>query len=875
LNRYANAALETCWLIVVALAPLYVDLLRAHPFTPRILLVEILATLMVVLWLIHWMTAPRAASPAAQRRLPFPLLLLAIAFGVTTVTSAVLSPLASSAFWGEYVRADGAYVTLSYLVFFLVAADRLQTRAQLDRLVTVLLAASLPVCLYGLLQVRGLDPVAWQQVPTGRVASTVGNPIFLAAYLVMLMPLTLWRLQARPSPEPSVREAGRWGGIVVLGAATLVVGLGLASAAVRPQIWWAAPWLVAAFALVAVSLPPLPWTRAGEWTRRVAYAALLALQALVLVFTASIGPLLALAGAALVAAVLILWRQRRWRYLIGIGSAVLLLGAFVAVLNIERSPLESLERRAVLLRRVGNLHDTGAMLRLLVWQSAAQALANPQPLGPAPDWVSPLRPLVGYGQETIPYLLNRVLPPPRVLDNVIGEVWDRSHNALLDRLLTTGILGLAAYIGLIGGVLLVAFRRARDELDARSWGPRAAILLALLVHVLETQFSMLVVPGEAIFWLLAGAAVGAWRSSDAEVLAPQAAPSVERDPVASPPRRPWRAWALYAFVGLGLLVAVVLGVVSAPGGPLAMTVASLIPLVLAPCVGALILAPPTPREGGAATGPPLWQALAPVGLAGVAALVLNVHQVTALAADVAFREAELAQQRRDAATTIRASQEAIRLAPDQPYYYSQLGGYYATIAGRTRIPGQATVDGNLATALSVADPARLDRDQLFLLGQISLEEALRRNPLDVRHYIALAELQRYWSEVDQQPTHLTAAIENFARAASLKPNDVEVHAGTADCLLLAGDPRGAVAAGLRATELLPTYWYPYSVLARAYLALGEPAEAHAAAQAGLDYARGVSVKPASAFELQRMRLTADAAQEARRDGSPAHTDGAP
>jgi predicted Zn-dependent protease len=121
---------------------------------------------------------------------------------------------------------------------------------------------------------------------------------------------------------------------------------------------------------------------------------------------------------------------------------------------------------------------------------------------------------------------------------------------------------------------------------------------------------------------------------------------------------------------------------------------------------------------------------------------------------------------------------------------------------------------------------------------------------------------------------VTAAIANFGHAASLKPNDVEIHAGTADSLLLAGDPAGAVAASRRAIELLPTYWYPYSVLARAYLALGEPTEAYAAAEAGLQYARKLSVKPATPFELQRLRQTADAAQQARRDGIPGGPDGA-
>jgi tetratricopeptide (TPR) repeat protein len=144
-----------------------------------------------------------------------------------------------------------------------------------------------------------------------------------------------------------------------------------------------------------------------------------------------------------------------------------------------------------------------------------------------------------------------------------------------------------------------------------------------------------------------------------------------------------------------------------------------------------------------------------------------------------------------------------------------------------------------------------------------VEEAWRRNPLEVRYLITLAELQRYWSEVDGRPTHVAAALANFARAADLKPNDVEIHAGAADTLLLSGNPNAAVERGRHAAELLPSYWYPYSVLAQAYLALGQYPEAAAAAQAGLDHApTAAGLKPASPFDLQRLRSVLSAAQTA-------------
>ena len=67
---------------------------------------------------------------------------------------------------------------------------------------------------------------------------------------------------------------------------------------------------------------------------------------------------------------------------------------------------------------------------------------------------------MGYGPESVVYLLNRVLPPPAELGNNLGEFWDRSHNALLDRLLTTGLLGLAAYLALVVGLFVAALWRA-------------------------------------------------------------------------------------------------------------------------------------------------------------------------------------------------------------------------------------------------------------------------------------------------------------------------------------------------------------------------------------------------------------------------------
>jgi hypothetical protein len=56
-HQYASAALEACWLVAATLAPLYLDLLRSQPTTPKGMLLQVLATMMALLWVVQRLTA--------------------------------------------------------------------------------------------------------------------------------------------------------------------------------------------------------------------------------------------------------------------------------------------------------------------------------------------------------------------------------------------------------------------------------------------------------------------------------------------------------------------------------------------------------------------------------------------------------------------------------------------------------------------------------------------------------------------------------------------------------------------------------------------------------------------------------------------------
>ena len=118
-----------------------------------------------------------------------------------------------ASFYGGYVRQQGTLSVLAYIGLFFLLAMNLRRREQLERLITVILVTSVPSVLYGLVQNLGIDPLPWLGNVQARVASTMGNAIFIAAYLIMILPLTGYRLlrawqklQESPPPEATPAE---------------------------------------------------------------------------------------------------------------------------------------------------------------------------------------------------------------------------------------------------------------------------------------------------------------------------------------------------------------------------------------------------------------------------------------------------------------------------------------------------------------------------------------------------------------------------------------------------------------------------------------------------------------------------------------------
>lgn len=96
-----------------------------------------------------------------------------------------------TSFWGYYTRFHGGFLsTICYITLYYLFVNNFPN-AKIYRLINSILASGIIVSIYGLLQIVGIDKNLWVQDVQNRVFSTLGQPNWLAAYLNILVFLSL------------------------------------------------------------------------------------------------------------------------------------------------------------------------------------------------------------------------------------------------------------------------------------------------------------------------------------------------------------------------------------------------------------------------------------------------------------------------------------------------------------------------------------------------------------------------------------------------------------------------------------------------------------------------------------------------------------
>lgn len=396
-DEFLGRFLEAGWLFAAATVPVFFNPFSDKVFEPdKALLLRFLAAVMALAWL-----ARRAVRPDRAAQTPPRLRSLARVMGLLAAvngTATLLSFLPRAALLGSEERCQGLLTFLALAAIALPAAEGVRDRARMRRLLAAMVFPSVPIALFSVGQALGLDPFPWVAGFSGRVSSTLGNPIFAGAYfsLSFFVTLATIRLYGEDPPRGG-KPAGKTG---------------------RGPVRFL--WAVAALQLAG------------------------------LVLAGSRGPFLGFVAGLFVCLLLAAAAKGRARLAAGMAAAAVLASLVLGLALFTPAGRGALGRFHALLEP----SDGTGRVRVLLWQEASGRFFDPKPLrGPSgPDPRHALRPWLGYGPDTQRQALSAFYSPELARLEQRDVLPDRAHNDTWDKLLETGWVGLAAYLVFLGTV---------------------------------------------------------------------------------------------------------------------------------------------------------------------------------------------------------------------------------------------------------------------------------------------------------------------------------------------------------------------------------------------------------------------------------------
>ena len=149
----------------------------------KMILVYIFTTLIASTWLVRMIISRKFIF--RRTILDIPLFIFLGSQFISTILS--IDPLTS--WFGYYSRFNGGLLsTLSYLLLYWAFVSNV-TREGAKKIINITLWSAVVVAVYGVLERLGIDKDVWQQDVQSRVFSTLGQPNWLAAWLITLIPI--------------------------------------------------------------------------------------------------------------------------------------------------------------------------------------------------------------------------------------------------------------------------------------------------------------------------------------------------------------------------------------------------------------------------------------------------------------------------------------------------------------------------------------------------------------------------------------------------------------------------------------------------------------------------------------------------------------
>jgi len=350
-----------------------------------------------------------------------------LAFAGTQLASTLLSIDPLTSWLGYYSRFNGGMLSvICYTLLYWAFVSNIHAKGAI-KLVYVTLASAALVAIYGVLEHFGIDKNVWVQDVQSRVFSTLGQPNWLAAWLVALIPVTwvlMLELKLNFTPKSIVRSGHFW---LLFSLSSLLFWTlifsksrsGFAGFGVTYLLFWASYFwankaefkkYLAPFAIISSSLLAICLISGTQWTP-------------------SIGKLLS----------------------------------------------RSANTQAQTAPSGGTALETGGTesgtIRKIVWKGAAQV------------WLH--YPVFGTGVETFAYSYYLYRPAEHNMTSEWNFIYNKAHNEYLNFAANSGTVGLLSYLVLIGFTIFFFVKLTKGNSNFKSLG---LALLAGYVSLLVTNF---------------------------------------------------------------------------------------------------------------------------------------------------------------------------------------------------------------------------------------------------------------------------------------------------------------------------------------------------------------------------------------------------
>ncbi|HCS78506.1 TPA: hypothetical protein DIV55_02050 [Patescibacteria group bacterium] len=416
--------------------PLIFNPLRSFPSYElfewnKMILVYLLTALIVAAWLVRMVVEHRFII----KRTPFDLPLALFTGSQVLATIFSIDPHVS--FFGYYSRFHGGLLsTITYILLFYSFVSNYEL-INMGQLLRYTFSGAGIVAIYGILEKFGIDAQMWVQDVRARVFSTLGQPNWLAAYLAVLLPISIQQFISFSSDRSESRSFLKKGLLQRISSFPVF-------------------WLLTIIFYICILLTKSRSGFLGFWVAN-----------------------------ALLTTILLVKLKTQFKKLIPffliLNCSFLILNFFirtpfsqyntVASINLftKQAPVEEAAIPAG-----SSVIDVGitdsAEIRKIVWEGAGKIIQA--------------YPLFGTGPETFAYAYYRYRPVAHNLTSEWEFLYNRAHNEFLNIAATSGLVGLTSYLFFIA---IVCFWSARAIL--RKNNPLfLAALLASFIGIAVTNF---------------------------------------------------------------------------------------------------------------------------------------------------------------------------------------------------------------------------------------------------------------------------------------------------------------------------------------------------------------------------------------------------